>query len=59
MPVIAKEDATPFVPDDRTLPALREAVQHCHGCDLYRNATQAVLERWKQEPNQRGLKSQL
>ena len=35
--------ATPFVPDDRTLPVLREAVQHCHGCDLYRNATQAVF----------------
>jgi uracil-DNA glycosylase len=43
MPVIAKEDATPFVPDDRTLPVLREAVQHCRGCDLYRNATQAVF----------------
>jgi uracil-DNA glycosylase family protein len=43
MPVIVKEDATPFVPDDRTLPVLREAVQHCHGCDLYRNATQAVF----------------
>jgi DNA polymerase len=35
--------ATPFVPEDRTLPVLREAVQHCHGCDLYRNATQAVF----------------
>jgi uracil-DNA glycosylase len=43
MPVIAKEGATPFVPNDRTLPILREAVQHCHGCDLYRNATQAVF----------------
>ena len=38
-----KEDASPFVPQDRTLPVLREAVQHCRGCDLYRNATQAVF----------------
>jgi uracil-DNA glycosylase family protein len=36
--------AAPFVPQgDRTLPILREAVQHCQGCDLYRNATQAVF----------------
>jgi DNA polymerase len=41
--MVAKEDATPFVPEDRTLPVLREAVQHCHGCGLYRNATQAVF----------------
>ena len=41
MPISA--NATPFVPEDRTLPVLREAVQHCHGCDLYRNATQAVF----------------
>ncbi len=36
-------DATPFVPRDHTLPVLRDAVQRCHGCDLYRNATQAVF----------------
>jgi DNA polymerase len=41
MPISA--NATSFVPEDRTLPVLREAVQHCHGCDLYRNATQAVF----------------
>ena len=41
MPISAS--ATPFVPEDRTLPVLREAIQHCHGCDLYRNATQAVF----------------
>ena len=35
--------AEPFVPERRTLPALREAVQGCRGCDLYRNATQAVF----------------
>jgi DNA polymerase len=43
MPISARESAAPFVPEDRTLPVLREAVQHCHGCDLYRNATQAVF----------------
>lgn len=36
-------DATPFVPKDHALPVLRDAVQRCHGCDLYRNATQAVF----------------
>jgi hypothetical protein len=25
------------------LPALRQAVQKCRGCDLYKNATQAVF----------------
>ncbi len=35
--------AAQFVPDSRSLPVLRDAVQHCHGCDLYRNATQAVF----------------
>lgn len=39
----ATQSAAPFVPEDRTLPVLREAVQHCRGCDLYRNATQAVF----------------
>jgi DNA polymerase len=37
------EGAAPFAPEDRTLPILREAVQQCRGCDLYRNATQAVF----------------
>ena len=35
--------AAPFVPEQHTLPKLREAVQGCRGCDLYRNATQAVF----------------
>jgi uracil-DNA glycosylase len=43
MHTAASESAAPFVPDDRTLPVLREAIQHCHGCALYRNATQAVF----------------
>lgn len=38
-----KESAGPFVPQDRTLPVLAEAVQKCKGCDLYKNATQAVF----------------
>jgi uracil-DNA glycosylase family protein len=43
MHTTASESAAPFVPEDRTLPVLREAVQRCHGCALYRNATQAVF----------------
>lgn len=35
--------AEPFVPQTRTLPALTQAVQQCRGCDLYKNATQAVF----------------
>lgn len=43
--MLAKADqgAAPFVPEDGSLPVLREAVQHCRGCDLYQNATQAVF----------------
>jgi uracil-DNA glycosylase len=37
------ESASPFVPAQRSLPALTAAVQKCRGCDLYRNATQAVF----------------
>lgn len=35
--------AADFVPPERTLPGLREAVQECRGCDLYRHATRAVF----------------
>jgi len=38
-----KQDAAPFIPADRSLPVLAKAVQRCRGCDLYRNATQAVF----------------
>ena len=31
------------LPDRLSLPALREAVQTCRGCELYRDATQAVF----------------
>jgi DNA polymerase len=34
-----------FLPDSRTLPALREAAGGCHGCDLYERATQTVFGR--------------
>jgi len=36
------EGATEFLPAKKTLPTLREAVQECRGCDLYRYATQAI-----------------
>jgi uracil-DNA glycosylase family protein len=37
--------AEPFVPADASLAALSQAVQQCEGCDLARNATQAVFSR--------------
>jgi DNA polymerase len=42
--------ARPFVPEDRTLTVLRKAVQECRGCDLYRNATQAVFGEIEERP---------
>lgn len=41
MPV--RMTAGPFVPQSHRLPVLQKAVQACHGCDLYKNATQAVF----------------
>jgi uracil-DNA glycosylase family protein len=35
--------AASYLPEQPSLPRLREAVQGCRGCDLYRNATQAVF----------------
>ena len=35
--------AAAYLPQQRSLPQLREAVQGCRGCDLYKNATQAVF----------------
>ena len=36
-------DATPFLPERRSLKALREAARGCHGCHLWRPATQTVF----------------
>jgi uracil-DNA glycosylase family protein len=36
-------DATPFIPDTRSLKTLREAAAGCRGCPLYRPATQTVF----------------
>ena len=35
--------AAAYLPEELSLPRLREAVQSCRGCDLYKNATQAVF----------------
>jgi len=43
MVVKTKESAAPFVPEERKLPVLAEAVQTCRGCELYKHATQAVF----------------
>jgi DNA polymerase len=40
---LAEKGASAYLPERRSLKALREAVQDCHGCDLYRDATQAVF----------------
>ncbi len=37
------KSAADFIPAEKTLPVLREAVQDCRGCDLYKPATQAVF----------------
>jgi len=36
-------DAASFVPQERSLPILGAAVQKCQGCEIYRQATQAVF----------------
>jgi DNA polymerase len=35
--------AADLLPERTTLPVMRESVQGCRGCDLYRDATQAVF----------------
>ena len=36
-------DATPFLPERKTLSTLRKAAAGCRGCPLWRNATQTVF----------------
>ena len=40
---MAEEGASAYLPERRSVKALREAVGDCRGCDLYRDATQAVF----------------
>jgi uracil-DNA glycosylase len=40
---VEERGAAPFVPAERSFTALRDTVQACRGCDLYKDATQAVL----------------
>ncbi|HEX6621778.1 MAG TPA: UdgX family uracil-DNA binding protein [Solirubrobacteraceae bacterium] len=39
----ARGDATPFLPERKSLKALREAAAHCRGCHLHAPATQTVF----------------
>lgn len=39
----AEHSAAPYVPSSQELPTLRAAVQRCHGCDIYKHATQGVF----------------
>lgn len=41
--VPAGRSAADFLPKRRTLPAMREAAEHCRGCDLYKNASHVVF----------------
>jgi DNA polymerase len=41
--MLPQRSAAAFLPDRRTLGALRRAVQACRGCDLYRRASQGVM----------------
>jgi uracil-DNA glycosylase family protein len=50
MPADRNQGAAPFVPEERTLAILGEAVQKCHGCDLYRSATRAVFGELETRP---------
>ena len=43
MPGAEPNDATPFLPERRSLKALREAAAGCRGCHLWRHATQTVF----------------
>lgn len=38
-----KQDATPFVPQSRSLHTLKKHALSCQGCDLFKNATQTVF----------------
>jgi uracil-DNA glycosylase family protein len=39
----ARGDATPFLPERKSLKSLREAAARCRGCHLYKGATQTVF----------------
>jgi uracil-DNA glycosylase len=41
--VVEPNDATPFLPEKRTLEALRDAASGCRGCHLWQPATQTVF----------------
>lgn len=43
VPPSEHEGAARWVPVDPTVPALKQAVQGCRGCELYRDTTQAVM----------------
>lgn len=43
MPRIESRSAAEYIPEHLTPRALRDAVQHCRGCELYARATQAVF----------------
>jgi uracil-DNA glycosylase len=47
--VAEPNDATPFLPERRSLTALRGAAEGCRGCHLWRHATQTVFGEGKKK----------
>jgi uracil-DNA glycosylase len=47
--VAEPNDATPFLPERTSLKALREAAADCHGCHLWRYASQTVFGEGKKK----------
>jgi DNA polymerase len=43
MPEAEPNDATPFLPERRSMKSLREAAAGCRGCHLWRDSTQTVF----------------
>ncbi|MFB3918128.1 MAG: UdgX family uracil-DNA binding protein [Terriglobales bacterium] len=43
MPRASQKTAAPLVPQNPTLPKLREAARVCHACDLWKRGTQTVF----------------
>jgi len=41
--MVLKSSAAEYLPKRMNLKALRDASEHCRGCDLYKNATQTVF----------------
>ncbi|HET8980480.1 MAG TPA: UdgX family uracil-DNA binding protein [Solirubrobacteraceae bacterium] len=55
----AAEPPPPPIPERLTLSALAGAVQDCRACELWADATQAVMGHWEQAPRRGGARLML